>query len=277
MSPVCYFINLDRVPERADFMRAQFAGAGIFDPVRISAVDARQADMEAVPRYTPKNWGPYWTLKSTEIAVFESHRTVWERIAETNQPGGVFEDDVLMSQSAGAVIADLGQNSDRFDMVKLDALSGVIRLGPEITLGNTRLRPVTEVLPSAAAYLLSPEGARNLLRRSQSYCDHLDDYITRPQSDYRAFQLTPAVAVQGMFADVADRPDIPASIAGSERTGLGQAPVDYDRGPAAYRLLKELRRAGRRLARKTYSDRQLLSRGGLVAEVPLAEDMPTYR
>ncbi|WP_425046578.1 glycosyltransferase family 25 protein [Primorskyibacter sp. S87] len=272
-----YFINLDRVPERAAFMLGQFSNAGISDPIRFPAIDARSAEMRDCPRYRPHSWGPYWTLRETEIAVFESHRAIWEKIVESDRPAAIFEDDVLISTQAGAIITALSDYSDRFEMAKLDALAGQVRLGPEMRLGDSRLHPITEVVASAAGYLLSPTGAQSLLRRSQSYCDHLDDFITRPARGYRAIQLTPGIAVQGMFADVRGRDDIPASIAGSERTAFGSEPTSDGRGPVPYRLAKEIRRGWRRSARKIFRDGQLQRQGGLIGEVPLASDLPGYR
>jgi len=274
VTPDIYFINLDRVPERADFMTAQCSRVGLVDPVRFSAVDA--AEGHDFPRYQPRRWGPYWTLRRSEVAVFESHRALWEKIAAATGAGVIFEDDVLLSDSFKDVIDALATGAASFDLIKLDALSGRVRLGAETQIGSSRVRVITDVLPSAAAYMLTPEGARKLLSRSGQYCDHLDDFITRPFDGFRAYQLLPGIAVQGMFADVGARMDIPASIANSERTGTTQ-PAPYDKGPVIYRLAKEVRRAGRRLTRKIYRDRALIRAGGLIGEVPLASDLPGYR
>lgn len=276
MTSHVYFINLDRVPDRAEFMRGQFGAAGIADPIRVSAVDAAQSDMSRTERYAPRSWGEWWTLRPTEIAVFESHRSVWQRILDAGHPGAIFEDDVLLSKSAGQIIQNLGA-ADGFDMVKLDALAGQVRLGTEHHIGGHCLRPIRQVLPSAAAYLLTPRGANLLLRHSQRYCDHLDDFITRPWPAYRMFQLLPGIAAQGMFLDLARRPDIPGSIVGSERTDFGRAPVHDGRGPVPYRLWKELRRSGRKLSRRLGADRKLVAQGGQIAEVPLAADLPGYK
>ncbi|WP_028092166.1 glycosyltransferase family 25 protein [Pseudodonghicola xiamenensis] len=269
-----HFINLDRVPERAAFMQEQCARAG-FDRVhRFSAVDAATTPLS--PRYRPGRWGAYWSLLLSEVAVFESHRALWQQVAESGQPAVLMEDDVLLSEQAGAVCAALATAAERFDMVKLDSPGGPLRLGPATRMGGQSLRPLTGVIASAAAYLLTPTGAALLLRQSQSYCDHLDDFLTRRYPGYRAFQLDPAVAVQGMFADLADRSDIPPSISGSERTGAAPR-ARADKGPAAYRLVKELRRSTRKMTRRLITDRLLLARGGCLAAVPLASDLPPYR
>lgn len=269
-----HFINLDRVPERAAFMQAQCARAGFDSVHRFAAVDAATAPIS--PRYRPGRWGAYWSLLPSEVAVFESHRALWQQVVESGQPAVLMEDDVLLSEQAGAVSAALAPHVDRFDMVKLDAPGGLIRLGPEVTLGGMSLRPLTGVIASAAAYILTPSGARLLLHRSESYCDHLDDFLTRLHPGYRPFQLAPIVALQGMFADLRDVPGIPPSISGSERTSAAPR-ARAPKGPAPYRLGKELKRSARKLARKLYADRALLAQGGRIGRLPVAPDLPGYK
>lgn len=277
MKTKVYFLNLDRVPDRAVFMTDQCAHGGITAPIRVSATDASATPDYTSPRYAPHSWGPYWSMTKTEVAVFESHRKTWETIVETNCPGAIFEDDILLSSTSGAVIQSLGAEQAQFDLVKLDAVGGRYRFGPSRQLGGQTLRQIVNVLPSAAAYLLSPKGAAGLLGLSQSYCDHLDDFITRPWPGFRAYQLDPAVAAQGMFSDLTGRTDIPASVIGSERTDFGKAATDDGRGPFAYRAMKELKRTVRKIARTRGGDKRLLASGGFIGEVPLASDLPPFK
>ncbi|MDA3889604.1 MAG: glycosyltransferase family 25 protein [Allgaiera sp.] len=271
-----FYINLDRVSQRAKFMETQCAHAGFDGVCRFSAVDA--ASMPPSPHYQPGRWGAYWSLLPSEVAVFESHRRIWTKVAGLTVPAVILEDDVLLSRLADRRCSDLADFAERFDLIKLDALAGSLRLGPETRIGKVAVRPLTGVVPSAAAYLLSPIGAKLLLKLSERYCDHLDDFVTRVRRDYRAFQLTPAVAVQGMFADVSCVPDIPADAAGSERTASETGAASRAaRGPALYRLRKEAVRGGRKLVRLLWRDRALVTRGGVIGEVPLAEDLPPYR
>ncbi|WP_164658773.1 glycosyltransferase family 25 protein [Tropicibacter sp. Alg240-R139] len=277
MKTEVYFLNLDRVPDRAVFMTDQCAHGGITAPIRVSATDASATRDYTSPRYRPHSWGPYWSMTKTEVAVFESHRKTWETIVETDRPGAIFEDDILLSSTAGAVITALGSEQAQFDLVKLDAVGGRYRFGPMRVLGGQNLRRVVGVLPSAAAYLLSPSGAAQLLEQSQSYCDHLDDFITRPWPGFRAYQLDPAVAVQGMFSDLSNRVDIPASVIGSERTDFGKAAPDDGRGPFTYRAMKEIKRTARKIDQKRGGDKRLLASGGFIGEVPLSGDLPPFK
>lgn len=270
-----YFINLDRATERAAFMAKQFAQAGISNPNRFSAIDASKGLGKT--GYTPHKWGPYWTLRKSEIAVFESHRALWKKICASGKPGAIFEDDVFLSRTAGDILARFASQNCDFTMVKLDALREEIRLGGEQVLCGENVRPIMQVVPSAAAYVLSPKAAQDLLIRTECYCDHVDDTLTKPLQGYRAMQLMQAIAVQGMFADISGRQGVPSSIFGSERTTARPTQEAYDRGPASYRILKELRRTARKTSRRLFSDNALVRKGGYIGIVPLAEDLPSYK
>jgi len=270
-----YFINLDRVPERAEFMFHQLAQAGIPNPIRFSAIDA--ARNPKAEGYKPQSWGPYWTLKPSEVAVVESHRAIWAKVAASDAPAAIFEDDVYLSRTTGLVLASLASCGAGFDMVKLDAVGKPIRLGPDRVLDGQALRPLLEVVPSAAGYLVSPQGATQLLQRSRTYCTHLDDFITQPEPGYSALQLMNAIAIQGMFADLSGWPGPHKLVETSERTTGRNRAEPYARGPALYRLKKELGCASRKISRRLVTDRALRRRGGKIGFVDLAPDLPPYR
>ena len=271
-----YFINLDRALERAAFLVKECKKAGIDNIVRVSATDAQKGDMKVIANYWPKSWGPYWQLTDTEIAVFKSHRAIWQRIAVLDNPAIVLEDDVILSRQLGQSLAML-EGCVEFDFIKLDAAPGPARLGSPYLVNGLALRPILQVLPSAAAYILSPRGARNLLDRSTQYCDHVDDFLTRPNRGFAAFQLCPAMAIQGMFCEVNNELCIPLEVAESDRFTSDQKAARLDRGPAAYRVYKELRRIIRRARYKLGGDALNHAKGGLSEPVSLAPDLPPYR
>ncbi len=238
-----FYINLDRVPERASHMAAELSAAGLEAVERFSACDAR-GHMKS-PGYAPESWGEYWTLKPSEVACFESHRTLWGRIAGGTRGVAVFEDDILAVPALGPAVDALAVAQETYDIVKLDGGPGQVRLGPIRPLAGLSVRPILQALPSSAAYMVSPDGAKKLLRASERYSDHLDDFISRPRAGWRAFQLDPALALQGMFADASAAARVPGAVAESERTADAAINAGYDKGPMLYRLHKELRRTGR--------------------------------
>ena len=276
MATQIFFINLDRAPERAAFLVKECNKAGIKNVVRVPAIDAQKSNMKAVARYRPESWGQYWQLTDTEIAVFESHRAIWERIALLDTAAVVLEDDVILSRQLGQSLSML-EGLREIEFIKLDAAPGPARLGSAHTVEGLELRPILHALPSAAAYLLSPRGARSLLDRSMQYCDHVDDFLTRPYRGFRAVQLCPAMAIQGMFCDVQNEFSVPPGVAESDRLASDQKAAPPDRGPATYRVFKELRRAVRRARQKLGGDAINHAKGGVNEPVPLAQDLPPYR
>ncbi|WP_170339460.1 glycosyltransferase family 25 protein [Ruegeria arenilitoris] len=266
-----YYINLDRVPERRAFMEAQFLKAGLVGAHRISATDASQSGALEQNGYIAGT-GTRWGLTTSEIACFESHRSVWQRIADRNLPAAVvFEDDVEMSSEAGRVIIEVLNHPEAYDCVKLDYSPRSLRFGPETGIGNVRVRPMLEMAPSAAAYVLSQVGCRKLLAWSQRYSDHLDDFLSLPRRDWNMFQCFPAVGVQMIWSGRQEQIDEP--VKSSERTQSAATNSGLDKGPTWFRLRRELQSAGRKLKWKLGGQARLLQRGGMVDFIPCADDL----
>ncbi len=269
-----YYINLDRVPERRTFMDDQFAAQGL-RAERISAVDAFDNPQPA--EYCPAGWLSRWSLTTSEVACFESHRVAWRAVRDGEAPFGVImEDDAILSAGFGDALASLSEAGRLADVIKLDGANQPRRLGPVVDMGGVSLRPLIQTIGSAAAYALSRESAARLEKRAARYCDHLDDFIFTPSRDWRPMQMTPAVAVQGMFIEdeASDRAD---SVDNSERTSDTRINADDGRGPPLYRLSKELKRGGRKLGWKLWGDGRLIANGGLIGCPPLADDLGQYR
>jgi hypothetical protein len=162
------------------------------------------------------------------------------------------------------------------DVIKLDGVNQVRRFGPAIDIGGVRLRTINQTIGSAAAYLISREAAAKLEARANRYCDTADDHIFTPRRDMALMQLDPAIAVQGMFVEdkTSTRSD---TVAASERTSDHRINAVSSKGPVFYRLLKELRRSGRKLMWWLWLDRRLVANGGLMDCPPLAGDLGRYR
>lgn len=265
------FINLDRVPERATFMEAQFAHTGLVGAQRFSAVDGQQPGALEGNGYTPGT-GSRWGLKQSEIACFESHRAVWQASVDQNLNAvAVFEDDVEMSALAGKVIAALLNGGDGFDLIKLDYSPRSMRFGPFQEIAGVPVRPMLEMAPSAAAYIVTQAACRKLLSWSQHYSDHLDDFISIPRRDWRMFQCFPAVGVQMIWSKQQEQTAETVKV--SERSQDQRTNSGLDKGPFWFRVRRELKAAGRKLYWRTGGQRRLLDDGGFVGFIPCAEDL----
>ena len=269
-----YYINLDRVSERRHFMEDQFAAQGM-TVTRISAVDA--FDMTPPAEYVPANWLERWSLSVSEIACFESHRIGWRAIRDGSASFGVImEDDAILSAEFGKTLERLSDAALDFDVIKLDGANQVLRFGPEIETNGIKLRAIHQCVTSAAAYLLSKEGAAKLEARASQYCDHLDDFIFTPRDNWTLLQLAPPLRFKACLFKT-DTRNQSQKIAQSERTSDIRINVSADRGPVKYRLLKELRRSLRKLKWKLWHDRRLLANGGFLGHPPMASDLGRYR
>nr|WP_302478423.1 glycosyltransferase family 25 protein [Ruegeria atlantica] len=266
-----YFINLDRVPERAEFMEGQFADTGLRGAQRFSAVDGQQPGALDDNCYVPGS-GTRWGLTQSEIACFESHRAVWRVAVDQNlSKVAIFEDDVEMSAQAGAVIAALLADDAGFDLIKLDYSPRSMRFGPLETIADVPVRPMLEMAPSSAAYILTQAACRKLLSWSEEYSDHLDDFISLPRPDWRMCQCFPAVGVQMMWSKQQEQTAEPVKV--SERSQDQKTNSGLDKGPLGFRIRRELQAARRKLYWRAGGQDRLLAQGGFAGFIPCAEDL----
>lgn len=266
-----YYINLDRVPQRRVFMETQFQKAGLNGVNRVSATDASQPGALDRNGYIAGT-GTRWGLTQSEIACFESHRSVWQQVVEQNLPAAaIFEDDVEMSSIGGRVITGLLNEAEAYDCVKLDYSPRSLRFGAEAKIGGVTVRPMLEMAPSAAAYILSRSGCRKLLSWSQAYSDHLDDFLSLPRDDWRMYQCFPALGVQMIWSSRQDQIDDP--VKSSERTQDAATNSGLDKGPMWFRVRRELQAATRKLYWRAGGQARLLRLGGYVGFVPCADDL----
>lgn len=266
-----FYINLDRVPERREFMEAEFAKAGLSNAIRFSATDAKAEGALEGNGYVPGT-GNRWGLKQSEIACFESHRAVWKQIVDQGlRTAAIFEDDVEMSASAGGVIETILSNGQVFDFVKLDYSPKPLRFGPQETIGGVMARPMLEMAPSAAAYILSQEGCRKLLSWSENYSDHLDDFVSIPRPDWRMFQVFPAVGVQMIWSK--QQGQTVETVKVSERSQDKTTNSGLDKGPLWFRVRRELQAAGRKLRWRMGRQKRLLRQGGYAGFISTADDL----
>jgi len=274
-----YYINLDRVPDRAAFIEDQFRQIGLSSQLhRVSATDA--LTMSPQPSYCPHRWGPRWELSQSEVACFTSHRRTWEMVIKADlEHAVILEDDVLLSQEMEAAVQDIVLRGPKdFDVIKLDGVPQIGRYGEALPIGEARhVSEILQGMASAGCYLVSRRGAEWLLVNSISFCDHLDDFVFDPASGRKIMQLQSAVALQAMWSEQTGIEAMDYTVATSERTQDPLINRQIAKGPILYRLKKDLKRTGRKLARTLYQDRSLIASGGVIGAPQLAQDLGRYR
>ena len=250
---------------------------------RWPALEAVDLKPDLVKDYCPGRLRPRtmacsrWQLSGVEIAIFESHRRIWEQVVERALPYAVIlEDDVKLSSCMVNAIAHIETLNSVVDVVKLDRIRKIRRFGPPIAGIELEVRPIVEQqIYSAAAYVVSLEGARKLLAWSSPYSDLVDAFIFCPRESYRLFQLFPAVATQGgllRHPERSDGPNVPT--APVPDIGISRKPAS--RGPLWFRLSREFRLGLGRAKRLLGGDRRLVEQGGWIGMVPLAADLTKF-
>jgi glycosyl transferase family 25 len=167
-----YVINLDRNPERLDWIDGQLRQRGLsyerfaaFTPDTIPATIRGRFHERALEALLPNN-----------IASFSSHLGVAERLLASQEPVClVLEDDVELLCSAEELQA-IAERSGRFDMLKLNDWPKSATLEVDRAAGFRIVRYL-QVPRGAGSYFLSRRGAERLLAQAVFLAISTDNFI----------------------------------------------------------------------------------------------------
>jgi len=216
-----YLINLDRAPERLQYMQKAFDEAGL-EFTRIPAVDGKQLSDQEISRVVSGESYLGW-LTHGEVACFLSHRLCWEAIANgDDEYGAVFEDDALLGGCAKELLLDSAWIPRDADIVKIDtARSRIFVDKAGKTVGDRfSVRRLRSAHVAGGAYIISRNSARRFLARSQTFSEAVDDFLYSSQTivlgGVRIYQLDPALSIQRFFIGGERANEFPTSIEGRE-------------------------------------------------------------
>ena len=183
-------LNLALARERLAFMADQLDRLGL-EWERIDAVSPETL--------TPPKENAVWNrwerpLRETEMAACASHIEAWTRIAETDRPGLVLEDDALLDRGLPELLARIDAGALDFDHISLET-KGRKKLLSRGTEPGLDLRRLYLDRTGAAAYVLSPGGARKLMARVRR-ARGLADGVICAAYELTSFQADPALAIQ---------------------------------------------------------------------------------
>ena len=145
-------------------------------------------------------------LTDAEIACLLSHRTCWSIVAEGDDAyGAVFEDDIVFSAKAGALLADAGWIPPNADIVKLESFfkkTTVARKHGAAGHGFSTAR-LYGIHLGTAGYILSRQAARYLIEATENIGVPVDQVMFNPglatSSSMTIYQLVPALCAQDQF------------------------------------------------------------------------------
>ena len=203
-----YVINLDRHADRFAHMRRELANVAF---ERFPAVDgATIAEGNK-------------SLTRFELACLASHQKIWRKLLGSAEPYAcVLEDDLHLSPSFGALLADSGWVPPDAHSIKLDTYFQTVLLGERHpargALGTARLYSRHQ---SSAAYVVTRAGAKRYLELSAEPSLPAD-YALFPRNPRALglviYQLTPAVALQDhLRADEAEGPTFATAMGGPKQ------------------------------------------------------------
>ncbi|MDA3889334.1 MAG: glycosyltransferase family 25 protein [Allgaiera sp.] len=251
-----YLINLERATERRAYMLGELKRLWPELVVnRALAVDIKAPDWQPPAQYQPGKWlSDRWALGPSDIEIFRSHLDCWEKIACSDQPGLVLEDDLLFSEQFRELVEQMLRHPHP-GVIRLDGLSRPLLMEAPISIcQDAKISRFHSLAPSCAAYLLWPQAAEALVSRAW-IARTVDDFLFDPYPaerctrghDLPVWQFEPAPCTQAQFGgyDIAERP-IPECLRITERKDAVTPTNRRIKGPLLYRLRKELLRMSHR-------------------------------
>ena len=190
MTPPIYIITLASAAQRRAFQQEQAERLG-FEPVWHPAVGVDDMSDAFFFQHAFSWQRP---LKKTEVGCFMSHYQLWQRIAQSDGPAVVLEDDVILGGNWDEHIKLLCRHA-KADFVCLEAW-GKKLLGQQQVIGHIKLQKLLLNSAGAAAYVLWPSGAQRLVDRYQMNGAALTDAFINQTQGWSAWQLVPANVVQ---------------------------------------------------------------------------------
>lgn len=194
-------INLDKAVNRWQFQQHQLSSLCLdFQRLRASQIDElSQEDYE--------QWANRWQrkLRQTEVACFLSHYRAWQKVVELGEPLLILEDDALLSDKTATLLNQLStMNHLPFEHLTLETRGrkklidkNNNKLDDDDMVSDICLHRLWLDRTGACAYILTPIGARKLLKRTEQKGAGLADALLCEQPhQLKSMQTVPALAIQ---------------------------------------------------------------------------------
>lgn len=197
--PGILIISLSRAVERRNTLARQLVGFGLdFD--FMDAVDAHDLTDHDYEIYNRRRRRIFMgkDLYPGEIACMLSHRKAMQRVAATDRPWIVLEDDVVLSTDWSYVIHALMARRDEWEFVRFfgDGKHATRLQRRLVPLGRDYWLTRMSTSPGGAhAYLITPSGARRILRCLRYTATPIDTLMGQPwKTGLGALSVWPGLA-----------------------------------------------------------------------------------
>lgn len=192
-----YLVNLDRRPDRLDYMSGQFEALGLRWQ-RFSAVDAQSVSDEVIAREIDPQRAPIRMPRGSQCCTL-SHFGVWRLIAAGSAPGAfVIEDDIELAPAIADLAQDVGWLPASVDIVQLERKGGSSAklLGPVlgVTPDGRDIRQLFSRTGGSGAYFIRRETAIRLLAEKGVVSLPIDHLLFNANASRLARRMQVAVA-----------------------------------------------------------------------------------
>lgn len=185
-------INLEQSFDRLQAQQAQFAKLGL----RFHRLPAVHVDDISEQDYQDRQKKAPRLLKYSELACLYSHKTAWQKVATSDQPWVILEDDAVLSCDIVRVLDAISQHPTHADLINLEAHARQKVVGQGVALiDEYQLLPLLLDKSGTAGYILYPTGAKKLLSHLQHRTALADSFMYQCPNLVK-YQLEPAVVVQ---------------------------------------------------------------------------------
>ena len=196
-----------------DYVRKALAKSELenfsFDYIFVDAINGKDFNIskEIYPKQKVKRLTGY-ELTKNELGCFLSHQKCWHIAAELDSPCLIFEDDFKLSDSFHEAIVFAFQNFDKWELLRLQALTSVEK--EKVHASGEKFSIVSNIGDplGATAYLVKPDSAIKLIKKSKQIYEPLDHYLehfSRHNIEFKALLPYP-VTNSGIETTIPDRP-----------------------------------------------------------------------
>ncbi|MEA1988679.1 MAG: glycosyltransferase family 25 protein [Pseudomonadota bacterium] len=200
-----FVINLERNPDRLDFISKRLESLGI-DFQRVDAIDGYALSDNFIEEFRQNSKRPTgW--KEGQIGCFLSHRKAWQQIVDGKEEYGiVFEDDLHIAESLKSVIFNLNWIPEDADVVRLENTTNWVKLKKVGTVNNRDLSLVKNDSWCAGAYIMPKATAVFLLAQDPKLWLPADTYVfakslSEVARNLHIYQVNPVLTCQDKYSE----------------------------------------------------------------------------
>lgn len=186
-------INVATEVERREFQLQQMGRCSLeYELIRaFTPINLREDESE----YLGYNWQR--PLREVEICCLQSHIFAWQNVIDAERPALILEDDAYLCSNISAIIASLKSNQD-FEFISLETRrkKKLLSKNSQTLYGGYQIHKLVKGGRGAAAYVLTPQGARKLVSFVRERGFAIADAVIEDCPKLRKGQVSPAPALQ---------------------------------------------------------------------------------